>query len=69
MKTIKNANVKTLNPSESKKIIGGLVSAPTGYYIDGILIPDTIDPNDYEAVLRYIAWFGSGPGGQGIGLS
>ncbi len=66
MKTIKNANVQLLSTSESRTIQGGVLSTKPGYYVDGILIPPSIDPNDHLVVANYLAWLGSGPSGQGI---
>ena len=55
-----------LSKIKFKQIIGGNSPSSNNNYIDGILLPPYIDPNDIEAVMRYLAWLGSGPGGGDI---
>ena len=55
-----------LSKTESQSVQGGFMPQKSGNYVNGILLPPSIDPNDSEAVRRFLAWQGSGPGGQGI---
>lgn len=66
MKAIKNVPLEVLSESECLNVNGGSPLLSGGNYVGGVLLPDTIDPDDTEAVLNYLAWLGSGPGGQGI---